>query len=106
MLTAFSYLARFRRLRGTRLDPFGHTHERKTERRLIAEYEGMVDYVAARLTPANHATALALASVPETIRGFGHVKERHLAAAAAERERLMAAFDAPPAAPVLPMAAE
>jgi indolepyruvate ferredoxin oxidoreductase len=61
--------------------------------------------VAARLNPANHAIAVGLASVPEKIRGFGHVKERHLQAALAEREALMARFNAPQATP-LPMAAE
>jgi indolepyruvate ferredoxin oxidoreductase len=106
MMKAFGILANLKRLRGTRLDPFGYTEERKTERRLIAEYEGMIDYVAARLTPANHAVAVALASVPEKIRGFGHVKARHLKAALGEREELMRRFEASPEKPKLPMAAE
>jgi indolepyruvate ferredoxin oxidoreductase len=105
MMKAFETLARMKRLRGTRLDVFGYSEERKTERRLIGEYEGMVDYLAARLTPANHAAAVALASVPEKIRGYGHVKARHLAAAMAERDRLMAEFGQPARQP-LPMAAE
>jgi indolepyruvate ferredoxin oxidoreductase len=104
MLTAFGYLAKLKGLRGTALDPFGYTHERRTERRLIGEYEGLMEYVAARLSARNHATAVALAQIPERIRGFGHVKERHLKEALAEQERLKAEFDAPAAA--LPMAAE
>jgi indolepyruvate ferredoxin oxidoreductase len=94
-----------KRLRGTRLDIFGYSAERRMERQLIGEYEGMIDYVAARLSPANHAIALGLAAIPEKIRGFGHVKDRHLAAALAERDSLMARFNAPQATP-LPMAAE
>jgi len=105
MLKAFAALAKLKRLRGTRLDIFGYSAERRMERQLIGEYEGMIDYVAARLNPANHAIALGLAAIPEKIRGFGHVKERHLAAALAEREALMARFNAPQATP-LPMAAE
>jgi indolepyruvate ferredoxin oxidoreductase len=106
MMRAFAVLARLKRLRGTKLDVFGYSEERRTERRLIAEYEGMIDYVAARLSPANHAVAVALASVPEKIRGFGHVKERHLKAALGEREELMRAFDAPGGKPPLALAAE
>jgi indolepyruvate ferredoxin oxidoreductase len=107
MLKAFEVLARLKGLRGTALDIFGYTEERRTERRLIGEYEGLIDYVAARLSPENHATAVELASIPEKIRGFGHVKERHLKEALAEQARLKAAFDAPRAGPEpVPMAAE
>ncbi len=97
MLNVFAALAKLKRLRGTPFDPFGRTGERRTERRLIGEYEGMIDYVAARLNAGNHAVAVALASLPEKIRGYGHVKERHLAAAAQEREELLRRFDASPA---------
>jgi indolepyruvate ferredoxin oxidoreductase len=92
MLTAFTLLAKFKGLRGTRLDLFGYTQERRTERRLIVEYMAMLDQFAAELSPVNHATAVALASIPEKIRGFGHVKERHLKEAEAERATLMATF--------------
>jgi indolepyruvate ferredoxin oxidoreductase len=95
MMKAFEVLARLKRLRGTKLDIFGYTEERKMERRLIGEYEGQIDYMAARLSPTNHATAVALASIPEKIRGFGHVKERHLKAALGEREVLMRQFEQP-----------
>src|SRR5262249_28582852 len=76
MLRAFAVLARLRRLRGTWLDPFGYTAERRVERRLIAEYRALIDDVAARLSPANHTVAVALAELPDRIRGFGHVKRR------------------------------
>ncbi len=84
MMSAFSLLARFKFLRGTALDPFGHTLERRTERRLIADYEAMLDEVMAKLTPENHHLAVGLAVIPEKIRGFGHVKQQQLTAAKAD----------------------
>jgi indolepyruvate ferredoxin oxidoreductase len=92
MLSAFRVLSKFRVLRGTPLDVFGYTAERKTERQLIADYEAMLGEIVDRLTPANHATAVALAAIPEKIRGFGHVKLRHLAAAKAEEKMLREQF--------------
>src|SRR5690348_3001192 len=94
MLTAFRVLSKFKVLRGTALDPFGHSHERRTERQLIADYEALIETVLAGLSPANHATAVALASIPEKIRGFGPVKQRHLAAAKAEESALREQFKA------------
>ena len=64
------------------------------ERRLIAEYEETVGEILERLAPANHEAAVALASVPEGIKGFGHVKLRSVEAARARRERLGAEFRA------------
>ena len=92
MLPAFRLLARFKFLRGTALDPFGRTHERRTERQLIADYEAMLDEVLAKLTPANHPVAVGLAAIPEKIRGFGHVKERAVKAAEGEKMALLASF--------------
>ncbi len=97
MMKAFGTLARFRRLRGTPLDIFGYTHERRTERKLIKEYRALVEEVVAKLTPENHVTALGLASIPAKIRGFGHVKERHLAAAKQEEAALLERFRNQPA---------
>jgi indolepyruvate ferredoxin oxidoreductase len=90
MLPAFGVLAKLKFLRGTKFDPFGRTEERKTERALIADYENDVAEILARLTPATHAAAVALASVPEEIRGYGHVKEAHLAKAKAHADLLRA----------------
>ena len=92
MMSAFGLLAKFRFLRGTALDPFGYSAERKTERRLIADYEAMLDEVLGKLTAANHPVAVALAAIPEKIRGYGHVKARHLAAAQADEAALLAQF--------------
>ena len=74
ILKAFGVLKKFKFLRGTPFDPFGYTEERRTERKLIADYEALLKTLIAELTPANHAAAVALASLPEKIRGFGPVK--------------------------------
>ncbi len=66
-------LAALRRLRGTLLDPFGHTVERRAERERIAWYEGVVDELLARLKPATLARAVEIARAPLAIRGFGPV---------------------------------
>jgi indolepyruvate ferredoxin oxidoreductase len=95
MLTAMRHLARFKRLRGTPFDPFGYSAERRLERQLIAEYEAVLDEVLQHLTPANHDLAVELARLPEQIRGFGHVKERHLGVAKARENELLAALRAP-----------
>ena len=84
LLPAFRLLAKLKFLRGTALDPFGRSLERRTERKLIGDYEAMLDEVLARLTPDNHHLAVGLAVIPEKIRGFGHVKQQHLAAAKAD----------------------
>jgi len=90
MLTAFRLLARLKGLRGTALDVFGRTEERRTERALIGEYRAAVEEVLAGLTPGSHALALEIAALPEQIRGYGHVKERNLAAVRTRWADLMA----------------
>jgi indolepyruvate ferredoxin oxidoreductase len=92
MLTAFRLLARLKGLRGTWFDPFGRTAERREERALIAEYEATLEEILNGLTPANHALAVEIASLPREIRGFGHVKARYIAHAKEHRERLLAAW--------------
>lgn len=87
---AFPLLARFKGLRGTALDPFGKTAERRMERRLIADYEADLDRLLAELTPERTDLAVKIAAVPQMIRGFGHVKEASLPPAEAERARLWA----------------
>ena len=76
-------------LRGTALDVFGKTHERRTERRLITDYEALIDELLPRLAVHNHAIAVELASIPEHIRGYG-VKDRHLKVAKAKEAELVA----------------
>jgi indolepyruvate ferredoxin oxidoreductase len=83
MLTGFKVLAKFKGLRGTAMDVFGKTEERVTERALIREYMQHIDLVLEKLSDSTHAHALDVARVPETIKGFGHVKERNIRAARA-----------------------
>jgi indolepyruvate ferredoxin oxidoreductase len=97
MLTGFRLLAKLKGLRGTALDVFGRTEERKTERALIAEYRASIDEVLAGLNAGNHALALEIASLPEQIRGYGHVKERNLAAARKRWAELVAKWRDPQA---------
>ncbi|MGS2722297.1 indolepyruvate ferredoxin oxidoreductase family protein [Porticoccus sp. GXU_MW_L64] len=92
MLSAFKLLAPLKKLRGTALDVFGYTAERKMERQLIADYEAMLENILGKLTAANYDTAVALAELPEQVRGFGHVKEDHIARMRAEKSRLQTQF--------------
>ncbi|HXX09455.1 MAG TPA: indolepyruvate ferredoxin oxidoreductase family protein [Pseudolabrys sp.] len=94
MLTVFTLLAKLRFLRGTGFDPFGYTTERRMERQLVATYEKRLDEILENLTANNHQVAVALAMLPEKIRGFGPVKQRHLAAAKAEEAELLEQFRA------------
>jgi indolepyruvate ferredoxin oxidoreductase len=97
MVKSFGLLARFKGLRGTALDIFGRTEERRRERALIGEYETVVAELLAGLDHDNHALAVQIAEIPEHIRGYGHVKERHIAAAKEEEARLLDAFRDPAA---------
>jgi indolepyruvate ferredoxin oxidoreductase len=94
MLPAFRVLAKMKRLRGTSLDVFGKTAERRTERRMIADYLALVDEFCSTLDEDRFDTALQLAKLPDEIRGFGHVKERNMAAVAKKRERLIERYRA------------
>jgi len=89
MLSGFRLLAALKGLRGTALDVFGYTEERRTERALIGEYLGIVEGLLASLTAGNHARAIEIARVPEGIKGFGHVKERNLQAARLQWQQLL-----------------
>ncbi|RVT85269.1 indolepyruvate ferredoxin oxidoreductase family protein [Rhodobacteraceae bacterium CCMM004] len=101
---AFPLLARFRWLRGTPLDPFGHTAERRMERALIRQYERDMAEVLPALTPATRDAVLALAELPLQIRGFGPVKHANEAKAAKRREELLATIRA--GGPTVSQAAE
>ncbi|NIC42994.1 indolepyruvate ferredoxin oxidoreductase family protein [Aquabacterium sp. A08] len=96
MQGAFRLLARLKGLRGTAFDPFGRTEERRTERALIGEYLDALEEVMAGLTPDKHALALQIAAWPEQVKGFGHVKARHLAAARPRWTGLLAEWRAAP----------
>jgi indolepyruvate ferredoxin oxidoreductase len=92
MKPAFKVLAKLKGLRGTALDVFGYSAERKMERGLIRDYEAMISEILATLNRKNQRNAVELACLPERIRGFGHVKERNMAAVATEREKLLQQF--------------
>jgi len=98
MLPVFRVLKSLRGLRGTPLDIFGYTQERRTERALIAEYEQTLERVLAKLTAENHALAVQLASLPEEIRGFGHIKMRGVNAARKKHAELLQRFESTQAA--------
>ena len=92
MLRAFAILARLKRLRGTPLDVFGYQRHRRLERRLIRDYEQRVDELLAGLNRDNHPIAVEIASLPEQIRGFEHIKEANVRKVSTREEQLLAAF--------------
>ena len=89
MRTAFGVLARLKGLRGGPLDVFGRTEERRMERALIARYEATVAELLQSLDAGNRALAVEIARLPEDVRGFGHVKLRHLKAVEPRWDALM-----------------
>ncbi len=97
VFTAFKVLARMKGLRGTPFDIFGYSAERKHERALIDAYEATIAELLERLDGESHALAVEIAEIPEHIRGYGHVKERHLAEAKAREAELLAALRRPAA---------
>jgi indolepyruvate ferredoxin oxidoreductase len=103
LLPLFKGLARLKGLRGTAFDPFGYTAERKRERQLIAEYETLVDELVNGLGTVNHAVAVKLASLPDEIRGYGHIKDANITKAEKRKAELLAQWRNPP---VLVRAAE
>jgi len=92
MLPAMRWLAHGKRLRGTAFDPFGRTGERRTERELIAHFDGLFHAMAGELSAGNQATAARIAALPLSIRGFGHVKLANLEAAKVQEAELLHRF--------------
>jgi indolepyruvate ferredoxin oxidoreductase len=95
MLSAFKLLAKLKGLRGTAFDVFGKTEERKMERALITQYQSSIEKLLPALNAANTATALEIARIPEQIKGYGHVKERNVAAAQKRWSQLETEFSSP-----------
>ena len=93
ILVAFKMLAPMKKLRGTALDIFGYTTERKMERRLITDYESMLKDILSALSKENYDTAVALAELPEQVRGFGHVKVAHIEKMKKEKDQLLNTFN-------------
>ncbi len=98
ILRVFRILAKGKKLRGTPFDPFGYSAERRLERRLIDDYEQMLELVLTALNNENHGLAVQIASLPDCIRGYGPVKRRHIDAAKKQQVELIDAFRNPAAA--------
>lgn len=96
----FNVLAKFKFLRGSKLDPFSYTADRKLEQRIIGDYEDLLALLLqrdlAREREASPEELKALLSLPEKVRGFGYVKERNFSNTQLEQQRLLAALDAKP----------
>ncbi|MBT3991943.1 MAG: indolepyruvate ferredoxin oxidoreductase family protein [Rhodospirillaceae bacterium] len=92
MWQALKVLAPLKVLRGTPLDPFGYLAERKEERKLIRDYENLLNEISGTLSSENYDLAVELASLPMQIRGFGHVKARAIKEVKAEEESLLALY--------------
>ena len=95
MRPLLAMLAKMKGLRGTPLDHFGYADERRLERRLVTEYEGLVDEIERELAADNLALAVDLASLPAAIRGYGHVKRRNIESAKQRERELLERFRAP-----------
>jgi indolepyruvate ferredoxin oxidoreductase len=93
VVTAFRWLAKAKGLRGTPFDPFGHTAERRSERAAIDDYMALLRRIVAALDRERLETALALARLPRSVRGYGHVKHRNAVAARATQQALWAEFE-------------
>lgn len=97
MLPVFKLLAKMKRFRGGAFDVFGYSAERKMERRLITDYEAMIEGLLPKLNAENHHFATALARYPDEIRGYGVVKETAVEKAEKNKVTLLAQFKNPPA---------
>jgi indolepyruvate ferredoxin oxidoreductase len=95
MLRGFKVLSKLRFLRGTALDVFGYTEERRSERALIAQYRDAIEELMRGFNPERQALALEIARIPDKIKGYGHVKERHLKVARLQWDGLMRAWRTP-----------
>jgi indolepyruvate ferredoxin oxidoreductase len=92
MLPAMRLLAKGKALRGRWLDPFGHTEERRMERDLVTQFERRVDELAANLSTERLPSAIQIAALPQSMRGYGHVKVANVALARAREAELLHRF--------------
>ena len=95
VMPLFRLLASMKHLRGGKFDVFGYTSERRMERRLIGEYQATIETVLATLGQDNHGLALQIAALPETMRGFGHVKDKNVKTAKEREASLLQAYRQP-----------
>jgi indolepyruvate ferredoxin oxidoreductase len=92
MMGLFKILAPLKVLRGTPLDLFGWSQERRMERKLRTDFERLLDEIVVKLAPENYECAIALASLPDKIRGFGHVKLQTIEKTKVDEAALLARF--------------
>ncbi len=95
MFRMFGLLAKLSGLRGGRFDIFGYTAERRMERQLLIDYQKLLELLIAELTPQNYSAAVELAKLPQTIKGFGHIKERNVETARKLEADLIVKFKNP-----------
>jgi indolepyruvate ferredoxin oxidoreductase len=95
MLPILRVLAKLRWLRGTKLDPFGRSADRRLERECLARYEALLDRIAAEVDASRFELALALARSPEQVRGYGPIKSAAAARARAAEQDLWERWAAP-----------
>jgi indolepyruvate ferredoxin oxidoreductase len=96
ILPVLRLLAKLRGLRGTKLDPFGYTADRRLERELLARYERLVERLIAELDDRRFDIALELARLPADVRGYGPIKKAAAERAAEREKKLVEAWEAPP----------
>ncbi|WP_309252011.1 DUF6537 domain-containing protein [Paraburkholderia unamae] len=94
VLLAMKWMARLRGLRGSWFDPFRNTPDRVLDRQILVQYEADMDAALADLSAATLNTVTQLASLPQSIRGYGHVRQAQAEAAAAKRENLVRQLEA------------
>ena len=94
-LVVMGLLARLRFLRGTRLDVFGGSEERRLERQLISDYETDVEMVLTGINDGNHQYGLRLLQLPEIVKGYGHIKAGNIQRYQASRVQLISKFRQP-----------
>lgn len=93
MIKAMRVLARMRFLRGSVLDIFKHSEDRKLDRQWIRDYESLIEHVLTNLKTSNFESAIELAELPEHIRGFGHVREKYAMHAKNRKKQLLDKFN-------------
>ena len=92
LFNVFKLISKFKFLRGTKFDPFGYLNERKKERELITDYKQTIVDIGSKINKSNYETAVKIASIPDQIRGFGHVKEKNIKEAINNRTDLLNSF--------------
>ena len=93
MYTAFKLLAKLKVLRGSALDVFAYTEERKQERLLISRYESTIEQLLTGLNENNIGFAEQIARLPDDIKGYGHIKQRNLDVTLPKWDAMLAAYE-------------